>query len=411
MPRALNLRTVRVYASAAALAAIALAAGFACTPTSCPDCFVVVPTSDATPPTVALNISDQDLINVPQGSPPLTIIAVSDSVDVIASARDEDGGVRSVKIWVSFTYYRPGQVIGPGLVAAPAAESSSSSLVGESTAKSRVVTASIDLRGPLSSYSRVKADVYVEGENFHGGRVLSPVASLTYPTKQDTDTDYMGACRKRRVPVPPDWSETGGGGWSLQGNLRSGTNLLRPNQDAFVWTYSDPIRKGACIALPREGGQAGFICQSARTGSACFWDNKLRSDGPDADPIDWRGGTVLRIAELQDATELRENCTACHRGDNVFLMSPDDPTWEKVMRGTLVTTPGSTFSTRLEDSTDQRGGHPRYVPSARAGWENPVFPVGCAGVCHENPVLGFSGMPLMPPGCALTGTDPANCYR
>ena len=78
-----------------------------------------------------------------------------------------------------------------------------------------------------------------------------------------------------------------------------------------------------------------------------------------------------------------------------------------------MTAPGSTFSTRLEASTDNTGGHPRYVPFARAGWTNPSSAVGCAGTCHESPVLGFAGQPVpMPPVCSLTGGGGvANCYR
>ena len=83
-----------------------------------------------------------------------------------------------------------------------------------------------------------------------------------------------------------------------------------------------------------------------------------------------------------------------------------------VLRGPLATTPASTFTTRVEASTDNPGGHPRYVPMAanRPGWTNVFQAGGCAGACHENPSLGFSSTPAMPPVCAAGG-DVENCYH
>jgi hypothetical protein len=228
----------------------------------------------------------------------------------------------------------------------------------------------------------------------------------------DVDTPYMADCRVHGVPIPPDWAESGTA-WILQGNLKDGTNLLQPGQNAFVWTYSDPNVRGACIALPRgsggPGSLAGIICQSATTGHACFWDNKLRTNPAVA--VGWSAQT-LQISKLVDGSNLSENCTSCHRGDNVFLISPDDPTWRKVLTGTLSNPStslliGPNFTTRVE-------GVARYIPLStippRAGWENPAA-TGCAGACHGNPVLGFSNVPNpMPPHCATSGVAD-NCYN
>jgi hypothetical protein len=104
---------------------------------------------------------------------------------------------------------------------------------------------------------------------------------------------------------------------------------------AGVFTYHDRTVRGACVALPRESGNAGspagIICQSATTGAACFWDNKLRSAGPSAPFLGWRNLT-LRIADLQDGDNLSDNCTRCHSGNNVYLVTPDDPTWGRLLR-------------------------------------------------------------------------------
>lgn len=268
----------------------------------------------------------------------------------------------------------------------------------------------------------------------HTKAVLTLVAvgfTVLVPPANAVDTPYMAECRAQGVPIPPDWAETGTA-WELQGNLRTGSNLLKPGEDAFVWTYADPAVKGACIALPRgsggAGSLAGIICQSATTGAACFWDNRKRNN---ANPmrqvpqtLGWKGKTLI-ISELKDATNLTEPgsgiCPTCHRGNNVFLISPDDPTWEKVLRGPLVTSPGSTFTTRVEASSDNQGGRPRYVPITsvagqppRPRWGNDFAAGGCDG-CHENPTFPFTSSSLtalttmnMPPVCAAGGVE--NCY-
>jgi hypothetical protein len=233
------------------------------------------------------------------------------------------------------------------------------------------------------------------------------------------DTAYMADCRARGVPIPPPWAESGTA-WQLQGTLTQ--NLLAPGDFAAVWTYSDPSVRGACIALPRGSGSfgsaAGIICQSATTGHACFWDNKLKTD-PAQQFIGWRGLRLV-ISDLRDGSDLNENCTGCHRGNNVFLISPDDPTWAKLMRGPLSGPLTGTFTTQVETSSDNQGGHPRYIPVSttppRPGWTNPFAAGGCAGACHELPPnfivqqANLIGL-LMPPNCALPSTtDPTGCY-
>lgn len=226
-------------------------------------------------------------------------------------------------------------------------------------------------------------------------------------------TDYIGDCRTHDVPIPPDWAETGTP-WVLQGTLT--TNLLAPGEYAAVWTYTDPKLRGGCVALPRgnggPGSPAGIICQSATTGHACFWDNKTRGVEPERF-LGWRGLT-LDISTLKDGSNLNDTCPSCHRGDNVFLISPDDPTWAKLLRGPLSGPRPGTFTTRVESSSDNRLGHPRYIPIStlpeRPGWQNAVRPMGCAGACHETPSPINTPWP-MPPDCARPSiNDPSSCY-
>lgn len=234
------------------------------------------------------------------------------------------------------------------------------------------------------------------------------------------DTDYIAECRAEHVPVPPNFSMVGSTGWIRQGALTY--NILSPGNPADVWTWTDPARRGACIALPRDNGGdgsvAGIICQSASTGKACIWDNMLRGD-----PTDRRipaATETMVIRNLQDGRTLAEGspCTGCHTGNNIYLMSPDDPTWAKVLRGLDGPQPTPrTFTTVVEPQTDSPGG-PRFTPIAHASWVNPPLTAGCGGSCHAGPnsavqdmwsLLSDAQRPPMPPACA-TGGNYRNCY-
>lgn len=153
----------------------------ACTPA--PENFVVVPTNDSTPPTVGMTVNDNNKINIDvnEASQPITIQASSDTVTVIASATDKDGGIKMVELWATYTYYKPGQISGPTLAGAPEKQDISNAQIGESTLKNRFFFYNFDLRKELGSWSSIKVDVWVEGENFYGGRVSTPIVSMIYP--------------------------------------------------------------------------------------------------------------------------------------------------------------------------------------------------------------------------------------
>jgi hypothetical protein len=106
-------------------------------------------------------------------------------------------------------------------------------------------------------------------------------------------------------------------------------------------------------------------------------------------------------------------CTSCHRGNNVFLLSPDDPTWAKVLRGPLNGGPsGGKFTTQVDSG--------RYIPLpvGTPSWTNAVTAgFNCGGGCHELPPAGIRAMRdsvnaiappnrmPMPPACAS-----GSCY-
>ncbi len=244
---------------------------------------------------------------------------------------------------------------------------------------------------------------------------------------------YINECRAQDVPIPPDFAPIGTD-WQYQGDLTY--NILSPGvqNTASVYTFSDPLLRGACIALPRgetnpitgtfTPGVAGIICQSASTGRACFWDNKDNRPNSFGDRFDWTDQS-MEILTMQNGDTLT-GCTGCHTGNNVFLMSPDDSTWAKVLRGPLSGPRLGTFTTRIESASGIPDLVAHYTPvSSQTSWVNARFPSptdpslepwrNCTG-CHEEPAPGIrgawinleglrGGRRLMPPDC---GFEP--CY-
>lgn len=314
---------------------------------------------------------------------------------------------------------------------------------GAHTTQTMVETAN----DPNARTMRRHVKVFIPNGGFGDGRVLtytlvetsinpafkgtpqetaSKVFTVVTPTPPQGITAYMERCFRSGVPLPPDWSETSAE-WQLRGNLAPNDNLLQPVVNAFVWTYQDPRFRGACIALPRGGsgqraGLAGIICQSAVSARACFWDSRLRDDANplrEMPAISWPGAT-LEIKKLKDASNITEQdsgaCPDCHRGDNVFLISPDATTWSGILKNS-----SGTFTTRLEATA--RAGEPfaRYAPITSAVgpgrpedvWNNVPPTAGsanCASACHSNPSRGFANMPPMPPSCAAGGAGVEGCY-
>jgi hypothetical protein len=272
-----------------------------------------------------------------------------------------------------------------------------------------------------------------------GGATPSSAPTQTAHLTVIADGDYLEACRAKGVPAPPDWSPSSSE-WQSHGNL--GTILLTPNTSehtpvdgntfASVWSYAPPQGRGACIALGRNGGSFQIICQSATTGYACFWGND-----PTASRTGWTPKTAeVRIASLRDPVQGFASgtvaCTECHRGNNAFLVAPDDPTWATVLRPK---DRRPTFTTRVEQSS-QLGRffidspvmtYPRFVPigGKAVPLSNPLPTIkGCSGVCHEahyeilekgHTTEGYVSIPRpMGPNCVRDSPpdDPIrNCYQ
>ena len=237
-----------------------------------------------------------------------------------------------------------------------------------------------------------------------------------------TKSPYMTECSNATndVPLPPDWKndpiENAALGWQFRGRLDNSLvfaattappappgGVVTPITE--VWAYSDP--KGVCMALPRKKGAGndtiellGIICQSERTGKACFWDN-IRSTASSAGPAGQRLRDALsdnmKISEIQGGRELRENCTQCHRGNNVFMIHPHSPLALKASPPPGSTTFPAPSGLSALDTNPQRRYQP--IPTGRMSglpgepvtpWENPPatnLTAGACANCHEIPAL------------------------
>lgn len=192
------------------------------------------------------------------------------------------------------------------------------------------------------------------------------LAPMGIPGKGDGGA-YVAACRAESVPTPPEFPSTH---WGDSTVLEPEFNFLDGAGDVLVYTYADA--DGVCYALPRRGrGLLGIICQSQRTGKACFYDNLRSGTGQ---RIDWTRETMTAW-EASNGNDLDEACTDCHRGTNAFVIHP----------GSALDRPGvSTYASV------------RYTPIGGPAFQNPgplALPAvddpvtqSCEG-CHEIPQL------------------------
>ena len=133
--------------------------------------------------------------------------------------------------------------------------------------------------------------------------------------------EYIKECRDAGVPIPPPMYAAP---WENRGVFSN--EFIDEGSFADLWFYESRDPEGACLALPRYGsasaktaGVLGLICVGKKTSKACFWDNpnskKFVRDVP-VSIEEFVGGADL-------ATNGQGTCTACHAGENPFVVHPD----------------------------------------------------------------------------------------
>lgn len=255
-------------------------------------------------------------------------------------------------------------------------------------------------------------DVYRrEWEGVNRGKPVPPPGASSVPPGA---SQYMKDCAAAGVPLPPPWGDPR---WVNQGELPDKNNFAGGDKRyTEVWTTKTP--GGICYALPRRKDNAsdpiellGQICQSSATGKACFWDNV----GLDGKRVTGDKTNGVDPSKLQGGDKLEENCTACHRGDNVFIIHPGTPLDQP---GSNPCTGGGKSPTEQNTSKPyQPIGRPGRGPGDDGGFKNDprTTPLpsgqgnGCTS-CHTIPpvtqrycglIRGFVESGEMPPGGGL----------
>ena len=214
---------------------------------------------------------------------------------------------------------------------------------------------------------------------------------------------YCADCLAAGVPEPPALSS---GKWQSKGTVDK-KFTSEDVKDILVYESSSP--PGVCVALPRGDGAdislLGVICQSQKTGKACFWDN-VDSAG---DRITDADVANIDVAKFQNGDQLEEDCTDCHRGDNVYLVHDEleqipsrDPEKRYEPMPTGAHTNGTFWS------------NPGRKRKNDAAGKNLMREDGC-GMCHTMPAMSLDycnsvlepamARGVMPPSGLLDDTD------
>jgi hypothetical protein len=178
-----------------------------------------------------------------------------------------------------------------------------------------------------------------EEAQFRQAGVLAAVAAASAPSAEvlQAREAYAKKCRKAGVPLPPTWGKTGAGFWNSKGKLAD--PFISTGLTAEVFEYQSASPEGVCLALPRYGAAPGaqidllgIICMGTgivnasgtTVASACFWDNqKDKRVVPFPRTGEFPINTNFAAGEELDGGS-GGTCTACHAGENAFIVHPDD---------------------------------------------------------------------------------------
>lgn len=193
--------------------------------------------------------------------------------------------------------------------------------------------------------------------------------------------DYINECRNSGVPIPPDW---GSSQWVSNGVLSN--EFISASFEAEVFVYQSTSPPGVSIALPRSVGNSigllGIISLGRDSSKVCFWDNQQNDQG-----FDIPKGTVVPLSQFAGGAELfggsGGTCTACHAGENPFVIHP----------GTALDFPN-------------RFGKDWYDPLVHPNWPQNAGPlVGTPGSCNTCHKKGGTGGRFPKISSILTAPD------
>ena len=147
---------------------------------ACPPKTITRPGTDTTGPNL-LVLTLQPPGQQETGVPVTLQVGPDDVVPVRVLARDQDGGIQDVQVWMTTTRWTGNTQTGPGLAGAPVASNPNPAAVGAPTSDTREVTYSIDIAAERGGADRLRVEVWAEAVNFGGMKSVSPQAVLLWP--------------------------------------------------------------------------------------------------------------------------------------------------------------------------------------------------------------------------------------
>lgn len=167
------------------------------------------------------------------------------------------------------------------------------------------------------------AGLYSKGIRPEIAKELEYNGIIVFLKTKASGAQYIEECRDAGVPIPPPMYTAP---WEHRGIF--GNEFIDDSSFADLWFYESKDPEGACLALPRypsEKAKAasllGLICVGKKSSKACFWDSPNGVDFVRDVPVSidkFLGGAAL-------ANNGQGTCTACHAGENPFIVHPDKP--------------------------------------------------------------------------------------
>lgn len=167
----------------------------------------------------------------------------------------------------------------------------------------------------------VEKGVYSKGIRAEIAKRLERGGVTVFIKTTANSEDYIKECDAAGVPIPPPMYADP---WEKRGVFTN--EFISESSESELWFYESKSPEGACLALPRydDGKTAslfGIICVGKKSSNACFWDNPRGKNFPRNVPVD--------ISSFVGGFDLKQNgqgtCTACHAGENPFVVHPDKP--------------------------------------------------------------------------------------
>ena len=168
---------------------------------------------------------------------------------------------------------------------------------------------------------KLKPGLFTKGIRPDIGKILEQEGITVFLKTNAGGDEYVEECRDAGVPIPPPMYKKP---WE---NLDTFTNeFISEDLEAELWFYESDSPKGACLALPRYSESntkvaqlLGLICLGKETSKACFWDNP--------NGVLFERDKPVSIEKFVGGADLNTNgqgtCTACHAGENPFVVHPD----------------------------------------------------------------------------------------